>query len=198
MQKITPFLWFDNQAEEAANFYVSIFRAVSKSMQGQTFVSAPVVTCIPNPGQTHRSAPTVYEIANRSNNSKIRSISRYGEEGPGPKGSAMTVVFQLDGEEFIALNGGPPFNFTEAISFVVNCETQQEVDEFWEKLSEGGEESMCGWLKDKYGLSWQIVPTILGKMLTDPDPQKSKRVMEAMLKMKKIVIDDLKQAYEGK
>ena len=157
MQKITPFLWFDNQAEEAANFYVSIFK-----------------------------------------NSKILSISRYGEAGPGPKGSAMTVVFQLDGEEFIALNGGPTFKFTEAISFVVNCETQQEVDVFWEKLSKDGEESRCGWLKDKYGLSWQIVPTILGKMMTDPDPQKSKKVMEAMLKMKKIVIDDLKRAYEGK
>jgi predicted 3-demethylubiquinone-9 3-methyltransferase (glyoxalase superfamily) len=157
MQKITPFLWFDNQAEEAANFYVSIFK-----------------------------------------NSKILSISRYGEAGPGPKGSAMTAVFQLDGEEFIALNGGPQFKFTEAISFVVNCETQQEVDEFWEKLSKDGEESRCGWLKDKYGLSWQIVPTILGKLMTDPDPQKSKRVMEAMLKMKKIVIDDLKRAHEGK
>jgi predicted 3-demethylubiquinone-9 3-methyltransferase (glyoxalase superfamily) len=157
MQKITPFLWFDNQAEEAANFYVSIFK-----------------------------------------NSKILSISRYGEAGPGPKGGAMTVVFQLDGEEFIALNGGPLFKFTEAISFVVNCETQQEVDEFWEKLSQDGEESRCGWLKDKYGLSWQIVPTVLGKMMNDPDPQKSKRVMEAMLKMKKIVIDDLKRAYEGK
>jgi predicted 3-demethylubiquinone-9 3-methyltransferase (glyoxalase superfamily) len=157
MQKITPFLWFDNQAEGAANFYVSIFK-----------------------------------------NSKILSISRYGEAGPGPKGSAMTVMFQLDGEEFIALNGGPLFKFTEAISFVVNCETQQEVDEFWEKLSKDGEESRCGWLKDKYGLSWQIVPTILGKLMTDPDPQKSKRVMEAMLKMKKIVIDDLKRAYDGK
>jgi len=157
MQKITPFLWFDNQAEEAANFYVSIFK-----------------------------------------NSKILSISRYGEAGPGPKGSAMTVMFQLDGEEFIALNGGPLFKFTEAISFVVNCETQQEVDEFWEKLSEDGGESRCGWLKDKYGLSWQIVPTILGKLMTDPDPQKSKRVMEAMLKMEKIVIDDLKRAYDGK
>src|SRR5262249_5060907 len=157
MQKITPFLWFDNQAEEAANFYVSIFK-----------------------------------------NSKILSISRYGEAGPGPKGSAMTVVFQLDGEEFIALNGGPHFKFTEAVSFSVDCKTQQEVDEFWEKLSEGGEESMCGWLKDKYGLSGQIKPTILGEMLGDPAPQKSRRVMEAMLKMKKIVIDDLKRAYEGK
>ena len=122
MQKITPFLWFDNQAEEAANFYVSIFK-----------------------------------------NSKIVTVTRYGEAGPGPEGSAMTVVFQLDGEEFIALNGGPQFKFTEAISFVVNCETQQEVNEFWEKLSQDGEENRCGWLKDKYGLSWQIVPTILGK-----------------------------------
>jgi predicted 3-demethylubiquinone-9 3-methyltransferase (glyoxalase superfamily) len=157
MQKITPFLWFDHRAEEAANFYVSIFK-----------------------------------------NSKIVTVSRYGEAGPGPKGSAMTVVFQLDGEEFIALNGGPQFKFTEAISFVVNCETQREVDEYWEKLSKDGEESRCGWLKDKYGLSWQIVPTILGKLMSDPDPQKSKRVMEAMLKMQKIVIDDLKRAYEGK
>jgi len=157
MQKITPFLWFDNQAEEAANFYVSIFK-----------------------------------------NSKIVTVTRYGEAGPGPEGSAMTVVFQLDGEEFIALNGGPQFKFTEAISFVVNCETQQEVNEFWEKLSQDGEENRCGWLKDKYGLSWQIVPTILGKMMTAPDPQKSKKVMEAMLKMKKIIIDDLKRAYEGK
>ena len=157
MQKITPFLWFDNQAEEAANFYVSIFK-----------------------------------------NSKILSISRYGEAGPGPKGSAMTVMFQLDGEEFIALNGGPLFKFTEAISFVVNCETQQEVDEFWEKLSEGGEESRCGWLKDKYGLSWQIVPTILVELLQDKDPEKAKRVMEAMLQMNKIDIKKLKQAYEQK
>jgi predicted 3-demethylubiquinone-9 3-methyltransferase (glyoxalase superfamily) len=157
MQKITPFLWFDNQAEEAANFYVSIFK-----------------------------------------NSKIGTIARYGEAGPGPKGGVITVDFELDGQKFVALNGGPQFKFNEATSFVVNCETQQEVDEFWEKLSEGGEESMCGWLKDKYGLSWQVVPTILGKMIADPDLQKSKRVMEAMLKMRKIVIDDLKRAYEGK
>jgi len=157
MQKITPFLWFDNQAEEAANFYVSIFK-----------------------------------------NSKIGTIARYGEAGPGTKGGVITVDFELDGQKFVALNGGPRFEFNEATSFVVNCETQQEVDEFWEKLTEGGEESMCGWLKDKYGLSWQIVPTILGKMIADPDPQKSKRVMEAMLKMRKIVIDDLKRAHEGK
>src|SRR5262245_66222667 len=142
MQKITPFLWFDNNAEEAMNFYVSIFK-----------------------------------------NSKVISVARYGDAGPGPKGSVMTANFHIDGQEFVALNGGPHFKFTEAISFVVNCETQQEVDEYWEKLSQGGEESRCGWLKDKYGLSWQIVPTILGKLMSDPDPQKSKRVMEAMLNM---------------
>jgi predicted 3-demethylubiquinone-9 3-methyltransferase (glyoxalase superfamily) len=157
MQKITPFLWFDNNAEEAMNFYVSVFK-----------------------------------------NSKVISVARYGDAGPGPKGSVMTANFLLDGQEFVALNGGPQFKFTEAISFVVNCETQQEVDEFWEKLSEGGEESMCGWLKDKYGLSWQIVPTILVKLLQDKDPVKAKRVMEAMLQMKKIDIKKLKQAYEQK
>lgn len=157
MQKITPFLWFDSQAEEAANFYVSVFK-----------------------------------------NSKILSIARYGKSGPGPEGSVMTVEFQLDGQAFRALNGGPAFKFTEAISFVINCQTQQEVDEYWEKLLEGGEESMCGWLKDKYGLSWQIVPNILNELLRDKDPEKAKRVMGAMLKMKKIVIEDLKRAYEGK
>lgn len=154
MQKITPFLWFDTQAEEAANFYVSIFK-----------------------------------------NSKIVAVSRYGEGGPGPKGSVMTAAFQLEGQDFIALNGGPQFKFTEAISLSVNCETQQEVDEYWGRLSAGGQEGPCGWLKDKYGLSWQINPAILGKMLSDPDPQKAKRVMQAMLKMKKIDIDGLKQAY---
>jgi len=154
MQKITPFLWFDDQAEEAANFYVSIF-----------------------------------------GNSKIVGVARYGEAGPGPKGSVMTVTFQLDGHEFIALNGGPQFKFTEAISFVVNCETQEEVDELWEKLSEGGEKVECGWLKDKYGVSWQIVPTILGEMLSDPDPVRSQRVMKVMLQMKKIDINRLKKAY---
>ncbi|HKQ72279.1 MAG TPA: VOC family protein [Blastocatellia bacterium] len=157
MQKITPFLWFDNKAEEAMNFYVSIFK-----------------------------------------NSKVVSVARYGDAGPGPKGSVMTANFQLDGQEFVALNGGPQFKFTEAISFVVNCETQEEVDEFWEKLTAGGEESMCGWLKDKYGLSWQIVPAILVKLLQDKDPVKAKRVMEAMLQMKKIDINKLKQAYEQK
>lgn len=155
MQKITPFLWFDGQAEEAANFYTSIFK-----------------------------------------NSKIVKVARYGEAGPGPAGSAMTVAFQIEGQEFIALNGGPHFKFTEAVSFSVDCKNQQEVDEFWEKLSAGGEEGQCGWLKDKYGLSWQVNPTILGEMLSDPDPQKAKRVMEAMLKMRKIDIAALQQAYD--
>lgn len=153
MQKITPFLWFDNQAEEAANFYTSIFK-----------------------------------------NSKIGTVSRYGEAGPGPKGSVMVVTFQLEGEEFMALNGGPLFKFTEAISLSVNCETQEEVDELWEKLSEGGEKGRCGWLKDKYGLSWQITPTVLGEMLNDQDAGKSNRVMQAMLRMDKIDIGKLKQA----
>jgi predicted 3-demethylubiquinone-9 3-methyltransferase (glyoxalase superfamily) len=155
MQKITPFLWFDSQAEEAVNFYTSIFK-----------------------------------------NSKILNVARYGEVGPGPNGSVMTVGFKLDGQEFLALNGGPYFKFNEAISFVVNCETQEEVDEKWEKLSEGGEKVQCGWLKDKYGVSWQIVPSILGKMLTDPDPTRSQRVMKAMLQMKKIEIEGLKKAYD--
>ena len=157
MKKITPFLWFDDKAEEAMNFYVSIFK-----------------------------------------NSKILGVTRYGEAGPGSKGMVMTANFQLDGQEFIALNGGPLFQFTEAISFSVDCKTQQEVDELWEKLSEGGEEGQCGWLKDKFGLSWQINPSVLGEMLGDKDPEKSKRVMEAMLKMKKIDIQVLKQAYEQK
>jgi predicted 3-demethylubiquinone-9 3-methyltransferase (glyoxalase superfamily) len=155
MPKITPFLWFDTQAEAAANFYVSIFE-----------------------------------------NSRIVKITRYGEAGPGPKDSVMTVDFELDGHAFIALNGGPHFKFTEAVSFAAECKTQDEVDAFWEKLSEGGEEGPCGWLKDKYGLSWQINPTILGEMLSDSDPEKSKRAMEAMLKMKKIDIAALKNAYD--
>ena len=155
MQKITPFLWFDSKAEEAVNFYVSVFK-----------------------------------------NSKIMSVSRYGEGGPGPKGSVMSVTFQLDGQDFYALNGGPHFTFTPAISFFVNCETQQEVDELWEKLSEGGKKERCGWLKDKYGVSWQIIPSALGKMLQDKDAEKSKRVMKAMLQMDKIDIQTLKQAYE--
>jgi len=156
MKKIIPFLWFDDKAEEAAKFYVSIFK-----------------------------------------NSRIVTLTRYGERGPGPKGTVMSVIFQLDGEEFYALNGGPVFKFTEAISFFINCETQKEVDDLWERLSEGGSKSQCGWLKDKYGLSWQVVPTLLGKLLGDKDPQKSKRVMEAMLQMGKIDIEKLKQAYEG-
>jgi predicted 3-demethylubiquinone-9 3-methyltransferase (glyoxalase superfamily) len=155
MQKITPFLWFDNNAEEAINFYSSIFK-----------------------------------------NSKIVNVSRYGEGGPAPKGTLMSATFELEGQTFMALNGGPHFKFNEAISLFVNCETQEEVDELWEKLSSGGEESRCGWLKDKYGLSWQIIPTILGKLMQDEDAVKAKNVMEAMLKMNKIDINALKQAYE--
>jgi predicted 3-demethylubiquinone-9 3-methyltransferase (glyoxalase superfamily) len=166
MPKITPFLWFDHQAEEAANFYVSIFSAVG------------------------------------GKNPKVGKVARYGEEGAKvfgrPKGSAMTVSFQLEGQGFTALNGGPHFKFTEAISFVVNCESQEEVDHFWNRLSEGGDEKaqQCGWLKDKYGLSWQIVPTALNKLLSDPDPAKSQRVMKAVLQMKKIDINALKRASE--
>jgi len=155
MPKISPFLWFDTQAEDAANFYTSIFK-----------------------------------------NSKIGKISRYPEGAPAPKGSVMTVAFTLDGQEFTALNGGPLFKFTEAISFVVNCDSQEQVDHYWSKLLEGGEDSRCGWLKDKYGLSWQIIPTVLGRMLSDPDPQKAKRVMEAMLGMAKIDIAGLQKAYD--
>ncbi len=155
MQKIIPFLWFDGKAEEATNFYTSIFK-----------------------------------------NSKIVSIMRYGEAGPGPKGTVMSTSFQLDGQDFIALNGGPQFTFSPAISFFVNCETQEEVDLLWEKLSEGGEKQRIGWLKDKYGVSWQIIPSALGDMLQDKDPVKSKKVMEAMLKMDKIDIKSLRQAYE--
>lgn len=158
-QKITPFLWFDTQAEEAVKFYTSIFK-----------------------------------------NSKIGHMARYDAEGSKvsgrPKGSVMTVDFQIAGQEFTALNGGPLFKFTEAVSFVVNCETQQEVDDFWDKLSAGGEKSQCGWLKDKYGLSWQVVPTILIEMLHDKDPAKSQRVMHAMLQMSKLDIATLKKAYE--
>lgn len=155
MQKISPCLWFDNQAEEAASFYVSLFR-----------------------------------------NSGISSVSRFGEGGPGPAGSAMTVNFQIEGQELIALNGGPYFKFTEAISLFVNCETQEEVDALWSKLTEGGEEGQCGWLKDRYGLSWQIVPTVLGDLLGDPDPQKAQNVMQAMLKMRKLDVAALRRAYE--
>jgi predicted 3-demethylubiquinone-9 3-methyltransferase (glyoxalase superfamily) len=155
MQKITPFLWYDNNAEEAVNHYISIFK-----------------------------------------NSKITKIARYGDAGPGPKGSVMTIAFQLEGQDFIALNGGPIFKFNEAISFSVDCKTQQEVDELWEKLSAGGQPSQCGWLKDKYGVSWQIVPSILVEMLQDKNTEKSKRVMQAMMQMRKIDIAALQRAYE--
>jgi predicted 3-demethylubiquinone-9 3-methyltransferase (glyoxalase superfamily) len=156
MQKITPFLWFNDNAEEAVNFYTSIFK-----------------------------------------HSKISNIARCGEAGPGPKGSVMSATFQLEGQEFIALNGGPHFTFSPAISFFVNCETQEEVDEFWEKLSEGGQKSRCGWLQDKFGVSWQIIPSALGKMLHDKDAEKSRRVMGAMLQMSKIDIKGLEQAYDS-
>jgi predicted 3-demethylubiquinone-9 3-methyltransferase (glyoxalase superfamily) len=129
--------------------------------------------------------------------SRITRVTRYGDSGPGPEGAVMTVEFELDGQPFIALNGGPQFKFTEAISFSVDCSTQQEVDAYWAKLSAGGQEGPCGWLKDKYGLSWQVVPSVLGKLLSDPDPQKSKRVMEAVLRMKKLDIERLQQAYDG-
>jgi predicted 3-demethylubiquinone-9 3-methyltransferase (glyoxalase superfamily) len=155
MRQITPFLWFDNQAEEAARFYISVFK-----------------------------------------NSRLGEVMRYGETGPGPAGSVMTVAFTLDGQDFIALNGGPHFKFTEAISFFIPCDSQAEVDELWEKLSEGGEKSRCGWLKDKFGVSWQVVPTVLKDLLWDKDPQKSRRVMEAMLQMDKLDIERLKQAHE--
>ena len=154
--RITPFLWFDDQAEQAAQFYTSIFR-----------------------------------------DSTIRTVARYGDAGPGPKGTAMTVAFELDGQDFVALNGGPRFKFTEAISFVVNCETQQEVDHYWDRLLEGGTAQQCGWLKDKYGLSWQIVPTAMGDMMKDKDKKKLARVTEAFLKMKKFDIKTLQRAYEG-
>ena len=153
MQKITPFLWYDGNAEEAANFYVSIFK-----------------------------------------HSKMGKISRYGDAGPGPKGSAMSVTFQIEGQEFFALNGGPQFKFTPAISFFVNCETQKEVDDLWEKLSAGGRTDRCGWLQDKFGVSWQIIPTVLGQLLDDKDPRRAKRAMQAMLQMTKIDIKKLQQA----
>ena len=156
MPKITTCLWFDHEAEEAALFYVSVFK-----------------------------------------NSNVGKIARYGKAGPREPGSVMTVEFEIDGQPFIALNGGPEFKFSEAISFVVDCKSQKRVDEYWEKLSAGGEEGPCGWLKDKYGLSWQIVPKVLGRMLSDPDPKKADRVMKAMLKMKKIEIDKLEKAYQG-
>jgi len=156
VQKITPFLWFNDQAEEAVNFYISLFK-----------------------------------------NSRIVSLSRYGEAGPGPKGSVMSVTFELEGQPFYALNGGPHFSFTPAISLFVNCESQAEVDELWDKLAAGGRKDRCGWLQDKYGLSWQIVPSVLGKLLGDKDPSKSSGVMKAMLQMDKLDIARLQQAYEA-
>ena len=159
MQKITPCLWFDNQAEEAANFYVSIFK-----------------------------------------NSKIMQVTHYDEASSTvagrPKGSVMTVTFQLNGQDYMGLNGGPIFKFTEAVSLMVNCDTQEEIDMYWEKLSEGGEKSRCGWLKDKYGLSWQIVPAALGEMMKDA--QKAQRVMQAVMKMDKLDLATMKAAAEGK
>lgn len=154
MQRITPFLWFDGNAEEAAQHYVSIFK-----------------------------------------NARVLDVARYGEAGPGPTGSAMVVTFELNGQQFMALNGGPQFRFTEAVSFVVHCETQQEVDAFWEKLSAGGETGRCGWLKDKFGVSWQVVPTALGTLLRDANPGKSQSVMRAMLQMDKLDMGRLQEAY---
>jgi predicted 3-demethylubiquinone-9 3-methyltransferase (glyoxalase superfamily) len=156
MQTITPFLWFNDNAEEAVNFYVSLFP-----------------------------------------NSKVVSTSRYGDAGPGPKGQVMVMTFELAGQRFMAINGGPQFKFTEAISLLVDVKTQAELDSLWEKLLKGGHAQQCGWLKDRFGLSWQIVPTILGELMKDKDPEKSKRVMQAMLKMVKIDIQTLKDAYDG-
>jgi predicted 3-demethylubiquinone-9 3-methyltransferase (glyoxalase superfamily) len=155
MNKITPFLWFDDKAEEAMNFYVSIFK-----------------------------------------NSEVLDVVRQGEAGPGSEGSVLTTSFRLDGQNFIALNGGPQFKFTEAISFSIDCKSQEEVDELWEKLSDGGETSQCGWLKDKYSLSWQVVPSAMGEMLQDKNPEKSNRVMQAMMQMTKIDIAKLQEAYD--
>lgn len=154
-QKITPFLWFDNNAEEAMHFYVSVFK-----------------------------------------DAKVLNVSRYGEAGPGPAGSVMTATFRLNGQEFIALNGGPEFTFTEAVSFSIDCETQEDVDYYWDKLTAGGEPGPCGWLKDQFGLSWQVNPAILGKLLQDEDPAKANRVMQAMLQMSKIEIAKLQAAYD--
>lgn len=156
MQKITTNLWYDTQAEEAAEFYTSIF-----------------------------------------DNSKIVEISRFGEGGPGPEGAAITVTFELDGQQFIGLNGGPHFTFNEAISLVVSCASQEEVDYFWSRLTDGGEEAPCGWLKDRFGVSWQIIPTALPELLSDPDPEKSQRVMKAMFDMTKIDIAALQAAHQG-
>lgn len=154
MQKITPFLWFNDNAEEAVQFYLAVFP-----------------------------------------NSKVTAVARYGEAGPGPQGAVMTVAFQLDGQDFVALNGGPSFQFTPAVSFVVNCTTQAEIDDYWEKLSAGGQVQQCGWLTDRFGVCWQVVPTILGEMVADPDPAKSGRVMRAMLPMVKLDLAALRRAY---
>jgi predicted 3-demethylubiquinone-9 3-methyltransferase (glyoxalase superfamily) len=156
MQKINPFLWFDNQAEDAMNFYLSVFK-----------------------------------------DSKAGKIVRYGDAGPGPEGSVMVASFELNGMKFTALNGGPVFKFTEAVSFVVDCETQAEVDHYWEKLSAGGQPGNCGWLKDRFGLSWQVVPSALPRLLSDPDASKTNRVMQAMMGMQKIDIAGLEQAAQG-
>jgi predicted 3-demethylubiquinone-9 3-methyltransferase (glyoxalase superfamily) len=156
MKKITPWLWFDTQAEEAATFYTSVFK-----------------------------------------NSRILSVDRYGDAGPGQAGSVMTVAFELDGQEFVGLNGGPHFTFNEAVSFLVSCDSQDEVDEYWNRLTEGGEESQCGWLKDKYGVSWQIIPTALPELLGDPDPARAQRAMQAMLTMGKIDVEALRQAADA-
>ena len=156
MQKITPFLWFDDNAEEAVNLYTSVFR-----------------------------------------DSAIMDVSRYAEGSPGPVGSIMSITFKLNGQEFMALNGGPVFTFSPATSFFVNCETQDEVDEYWERLSEGGEKQNCGWLTDRFGVTWQIVPSVLSQLLNGPDPEGSKRAMEAMLKMKKLDVAALQRAYDG-
>ncbi len=154
-QRITPFLWFDSNAEEAMQFYVSVFK-----------------------------------------NAEVLSVSRYGEAGPGPEGSVMVASFRLDGQEFLALNGGPQFTFTEAVSFLIDCQSQEEVDYFWDRLSEGGEAGPCGWLKDRFGLSWQVVPSVLGEMLQDKDREKANRVTQAMLQMSKLDIATLTRAYE--
>ena len=165
MQKITPMLWYDDQAEEAADHYIAVFSKRPGSGRGE---------------------------------SKVLSVSRYGEAGPGPAGSVMVVEFQLEGQEFTALNGGrQQFSFNEALSFVVNCESQEEIDYFWTALSEGGEESVCGWLKDRYGLSWQVVPTGMAEMLNSPSQEAAQRAMRAMLGMKKIDLAELQRAFAG-
>jgi predicted 3-demethylubiquinone-9 3-methyltransferase (glyoxalase superfamily) len=164
MQRITPYLWFDHQAEEAAEFYVSVF---SKRSDADPDAS------------------------------KILEVARYGDAGPGPAGTAMTVSFRLDGLDFVALNGGPEFNFTEAVSFLVDCRDQDDVDLLWDALTEGGEESQCGWLKDRYGVSWQIIPGRLMELLGDPDPGRAQRAMQAMLQMRRIDIAELERAADA-